>query len=103
MNVGLVGIGFMGMMHYLAYQKVRGAKVTAIAARDEKKLAEAHKVLELGKPSATADDASLIITMPKGERLRFPQPNLGTPIQVTAMHEVDFVRLFPKLRTRPAS
>lgn len=39
MNVGLVGIGFMGMMHYLAYQKVRGAKVVAIAARDEKKLA----------------------------------------------------------------
>jgi len=37
------------------------------------------------------------------ERLRFPQPNLGTPIEVTAMHEVDFVRLFPKLRTRPAS
>lgn len=39
MNVGLVGIGFMGMMHYLAYQKVKGAKVVAIAARDEKKLA----------------------------------------------------------------
>lgn len=39
MNVGLVGIGFMGMMHYLAYQKVKGAKVVALAARDEKKLA----------------------------------------------------------------
>lgn len=39
MRVGIVGIGFMGMTHYRAYQKVRGAKVTAIAARDEKKLA----------------------------------------------------------------
>lgn len=39
MRVGIVGIGFMGMIHYLAYQKVRGAKVVAIAARDEKKLA----------------------------------------------------------------
>jgi predicted dehydrogenase len=39
MNVGLVGIGFMGMIHYLAYQKVRGAKVTAIATRDPKRLA----------------------------------------------------------------
>ncbi|MBL9081214.1 MAG: Gfo/Idh/MocA family oxidoreductase [Planctomycetales bacterium] len=39
MNVGIVGIGFMGMIHYLAYQKVRGAKVTAIATRDAKKLA----------------------------------------------------------------
>ncbi len=39
MNVGIVGIGFMGMIHYLAYKKVKGAKVTAIAARDAKKLA----------------------------------------------------------------
>jgi len=39
MKVGIIGIGFMGMIHYLAYQKVRGTKVTAIAARDEKKLA----------------------------------------------------------------
>jgi predicted dehydrogenase len=39
MKVGIVGIGFMGMIHYLAYQKVRGAKVAAIATRDPKKLA----------------------------------------------------------------
>jgi len=39
MNVGIVGIGFMGMIHYLAYDQVRGAKVTAIATRDAKKLA----------------------------------------------------------------
>lgn len=29
----------MGMIHYLAYQKVRGAKVAAICTRDKKKLA----------------------------------------------------------------
>ena len=29
-NVGIAGIGFMGMIHYLGYQKVRGAKVKAI-------------------------------------------------------------------------
>ncbi len=23
-NVGICGLGFMGMIHYLAYQKVRG-------------------------------------------------------------------------------
>ena len=39
LKVGIVGIGFMGMIHYLAYQQVRGAKVTAIATRDKKKLA----------------------------------------------------------------
>ncbi len=38
-QVGLIGIGFMGMIHYLAYQKVRGAKVAAICTRDKKKLA----------------------------------------------------------------
>lgn len=39
MNVGIVGIGFMGMIHYLAYKKVRGAKVAAVATRDAKRLA----------------------------------------------------------------
>jgi len=39
LRVGIVGIGFMGMIHYLAYEKVRGARVAAIATRDKKKLA----------------------------------------------------------------
>jgi predicted dehydrogenase len=39
MNVGIVGIGFMGMIHYLAWQKVRGAKVSAVATRNQKRLA----------------------------------------------------------------
>lgn len=37
-NVGLVGLGFMGMIHYLSYQKVRGAKVKAVCETDPKKL-----------------------------------------------------------------
>ena len=38
-RVGIVGIGFMGMIHYLAYKNVPGAKVAAICTRDKKKLA----------------------------------------------------------------
>ncbi len=38
-RIGLAGIGFMGMIHYLASQKLKGAKVTAISSRDSKKLA----------------------------------------------------------------
>lgn len=38
-RIGIVGIGFMGMIHYLAARKLRGAKVVAICSRDEKKLA----------------------------------------------------------------
>ena len=39
LRVGIVGIGFMGWMHYLAYQRVKGVKLTAICARDPRKLA----------------------------------------------------------------
>ncbi len=38
-RIGLVGIGFMGMIHYLAAGKLKGARVTAVCSRDPKKLA----------------------------------------------------------------
>ena len=37
-RVGIVGLGFMGMVHYLTYQKLRGAKVAAICEVDAKRL-----------------------------------------------------------------
>lgn len=37
-KVGIAGIGFMGMVHYLSYQKVRGVKVAALCEQDEKRL-----------------------------------------------------------------
>lgn len=38
-RIGIVGLGFMGMIHYLAARRLRGARVTAICSRDAKKLA----------------------------------------------------------------
>src|SRR5581483_7726876 len=38
-RIGIVGIGFMGMIHYLASQKLKGARVAAICSSDPKKLA----------------------------------------------------------------
>jgi predicted dehydrogenase len=38
-RIGIVGIGFMGMIHYLASRKLQGARVEALCSRDEKKLA----------------------------------------------------------------
>ena len=38
-RIGLVGIGFMGRIHYLASQKLVGGKVTAVCSRDAAKLA----------------------------------------------------------------
>ena len=37
-NVGITGLGFMGMIHYLAYEKVRGANVKAICESDPERL-----------------------------------------------------------------
>ncbi len=36
-RVGLVGVGFMGWIHYLAWRKVNGASLTAFASRDPAK------------------------------------------------------------------
>ncbi len=38
-RIGIVGIGFMGMIHYLAARRVEGAQVVALCSRDKKKLA----------------------------------------------------------------
>src|SRR5262245_44908139 len=38
-RIGIVGVGFMGMIHYLAARKLQGAQVTAVCSRDPKKLA----------------------------------------------------------------
>lgn len=37
-RIGIVGIGFMGMIHYLAAKKLQGAQVVALCSRDKKKL-----------------------------------------------------------------
>ena len=37
-RVGIAGLGFMGMVHYLTYEKIRGVKVAAIAEMNKKRL-----------------------------------------------------------------
>jgi predicted dehydrogenase len=38
-RIGIVGIGFMGWIHYLAARKLQGARLAAVCSRDPKKLA----------------------------------------------------------------
>jgi predicted dehydrogenase len=38
-RIGIAGVGFMGMIHYLAARRLKGARVAAICSRDPKKLA----------------------------------------------------------------
>src|SRR5512146_2036046 len=37
-RIGIVGVGFMGRIHYLAAQRLKGAKVAAVCSRDPAKL-----------------------------------------------------------------
>src|SRR5258708_35492270 len=56
-RIGIVGVGFMGMIHYLAARKVKGAKVTAICSRDRKKLSGDWRGIRgnFGPPGAKMD------------------------------------------------
>ena len=38
-RIGIVGVGFMGRIHYLAAQRLAGAQVVAVCSRDKAKLA----------------------------------------------------------------
>src|SRR4051794_22961885 len=38
-GIGIVGIGFMGMIHYLAAERLAGGRVVAVCSRDPKKRA----------------------------------------------------------------
>ncbi|MBM4091306.1 MAG: Gfo/Idh/MocA family oxidoreductase [Planctomycetes bacterium] len=37
-KIGIAGVGFMGWIHYLAYQRIRGARVTALCEQNRKRL-----------------------------------------------------------------
>ena len=37
-RVGIIGVGFMGMVHYLSYQKLPGVQVVALCDQDRKRL-----------------------------------------------------------------
>lgn len=39
LRIGLVGVGFMGWIHFNAYQRLTGAKLAAVCSRDKAKLA----------------------------------------------------------------
>ena len=56
-NVGIAGIGFMGMIHYLAYQKVKGARVLAICEQDATRLAGDWRTIKgnFGPPGKIMD------------------------------------------------
>jgi predicted dehydrogenase len=60
-RIGIVSIGFMGMIHYLAGGRLRGARVTALCSRDAKKLAGDWRGIQgnFGPPGTQMDLSSI--------------------------------------------
>jgi predicted dehydrogenase len=63
LNVGLVGVGFMGWIHYLAYQRSKVAKLCAFASRDAKKRSGDWRGIQgnFGPPSEEIDVSEISV------------------------------------------
>lgn len=69
-RIGTVGIGFMGMIHYLAAKKLNDARVTAIATRNPKKRAGDWTMIQGNfGPRGGQEDLSNVKTYETGEEL----------------------------------
>ena len=77
-RVGLVGIGFMGWIHYLALSQVAGAQVAAICSRDPKKLAGDWSAIQgnFGPPGRMVDLAGVAAYADYGAMLVDPTIDL---------------------------
>ncbi len=63
LKIGITGLGFMGMMHYLAYQRLEGVKVVAICESLKERLAgDWTKIKGNFGPQGTMVDLSGIAT-----------------------------------------
>lgn len=94
-RVGLVGIGFMGWIHYLAYQRSANAKVTAIVTRDPKKQQGDWTSIKgnFGPPGAQVDLSGIEVFSSCEEMLRSGKidavdiclpPSMHTPVALQA-------------------
>ena len=63
-KVGIAGIGFMGWIHWLAYQQIEGAKVVAICDVDDKRLSGDWTGIQgnFGPPGQQVDLSDVVAT-----------------------------------------
>jgi predicted dehydrogenase len=87
-RIGIVGIGFMGMIHYLAARKLRGARVTAICSRDPKKRAGDWRGIQgnFGPPGKKMDLSKVKKYETVGELLDDPDIDLVDVCAPTHLH-----------------
>jgi len=95
-RVGIIGVGFMGWIHYLAYQKTKGINLTAIATRDPKKLAGDWRGIQgnFGPPGEQVDLSRLSRYTEVEQLLADPHidlidiclpPHLHAPVAIQAL------------------
>jgi predicted dehydrogenase len=87
-RIGIIGIGFMGMIHYLAAQKVRGARVAALCSRDAKKLAGDWRGIRgnFGPPGQLMDLGKVRKYQDLGSLLEDPDIDLVDICNPTQLH-----------------
>ncbi len=87
-RVGLVGIGFMGWIHWLAYQRVAGARVAAISTRNELRLAGDWRGIQgnFGPPGEQVDLSIVAAYASANDLLDDPNIDLVDIALPTAMH-----------------
>lgn len=88
-RIGLAGIGFMGMIHFLAARRLTGARVVAIHSRDAKKLSGDWRGIRgnFGPPGEVMDLGSIRRAATFEELLADPEIDLIDICSPTGQHE----------------
>ncbi|HVT29638.1 MAG TPA: Gfo/Idh/MocA family oxidoreductase [Lacipirellulaceae bacterium] len=87
-RVGILGMGFMGWIHWLAYQKVGGAKVRAICTRNPKRRAGDWRDIQgnFGPPGEQVDLSGVSTYANLDQLLDDPQVDLVDITLPTSLH-----------------
>jgi predicted dehydrogenase len=87
-RIGLVGIGFMGWIHYLAAQNLKNAKLAAVCSRDAKKLGGDWRGIRgnFGPPGEIVDLSSIKRFASLDEMLADPDIDLIDICNPTQQH-----------------
>jgi predicted dehydrogenase len=93
-RVGIVGIGFMGWIHWLAYQRVAGARVSAISTRNERRRAGDWRGIQgnFGPAGEQVDLSQVSAYADIDELLADPQIDLVDITLPTSLHAAMAIR-----------
>ena len=87
-RVGIVGVGFMGWIHWLAYQRVAGVRVAAISTRNKRRLAGDWRGIQgnFGPPGEQVDLSGIATYADIDALLADPQIDLVDITLPTSLH-----------------